>query len=168
MHEALQLEITGCPTFYPTFGEYPWSLEVSELIRFSDDAFSSSRQWIAPPNRDPIPPLGIWRVFKGHPHWVEQLQELRIEDVDFREDVHDPGVRLSIEAYVEYFRLGFEPPPADVVFNAPTGRLLTLNRRRVWAAKLAGLKKFKAWVGGYPYEEMMQNAASRGLIKPVR
>lgn len=155
----LDLWITGCPVYCPTTGGHPWELSLDELkSRTMREPPSSSRTEIAPPNDIPLPPVGLWRAYRGHPYWVEQFQTLPIDSVMFAEDVNDPGIRLSLEAYVEYFHAGFEPPPADVVFNEPAGRLITLNRRRVWAAKLAGRKTFPAWVGGFEYAKMIERA----------
>lgn len=157
--------VTGVPVFFPTYGAEPWEVSCRDLAaRFHVRIPSSSREHIEPPFLEPIPPIGVWRAFSGHPYWLEQLQVLRIEDVTFNEDVHAPEIRASVAAYVRYIEEGFEPPPAEVIYNEPTGRLVTLNRRRVYAAKLAGRETFLAWVGGDPYESMIERARAFGLI----
>lgn len=164
MDPSLQLRLTGCPTFCRTVGGFPWELPLKELVRFESIEPSSTVSRIAPPNVDPLPPVGIWRVPRLNPHWVEQLQILEIDAVMFVENPSDPAIRTSLEAYVEYFNQGFEPPPANVVYNQPSGRLVTLNRRRVYAAKLAGRTHFAAWVGGDEYDDVVRRAADAGVV----
>lgn len=163
MDRELFLRITGMPTFCETAGLFPWEMTIRELIRFESLEPSSSRATIAPPNTDPLPPVGIWRTHGFGPHWVEQLQILAIDDVMFVEDPFDPGIRYSVAAYVEYFKQGYEPPPGNVVYNQPSKRLVTLNRRRVYAAKLAGRTHLAAWVGGDEYEDVVRRAARAGF-----
>lgn len=159
--------ITGVPTFTPTVGNEPWELTLAELDRFQGEGPSSSFSLIAPPNTQPLPPVGAWRV-DPILRYVEQLQELPIGSVGFTEDVNDPSIRRSVEAYIDYYEQGLEPLPGNVVWNEATQRLVTVNRRRVLAALMAGRKTFKAWVGGDKYEEVVERARAAGLPVAAR
>lgn len=163
MDRDLFLRITGMPTFCETAGLFPWEMTIRELIRFESLEPSSSGSNIAPPNTDPLPAIGSWRTPRLNPHWVEQLQILAIDDLMFVEDPFDPAIRRSVAAYVEYFEQGYDPPPANVVYNQPSKRLVTLNRRRVYAAKLAGRTHLAAWVGGDEYEDVVRRASRAGF-----
>ena len=107
-----------------------------------------------------VPPVGTWRMdpVLGY---LEQLQLVPVDELSFSESTTDPVIRHSVDKYVGYYQAGLQPPPADVVWNEPTQRLMTLNRRRVLAAKEAGVPSILAWVGGDTYENMKERAMRR-------
>jgi hypothetical protein len=107
-----------------------------------------------------IPPVGTWRMdpVLGY---LEQLQRVPVDELTFTESTEDRGIRRSVEKYVGYYEAGLQPPPAEVVWNVPTQKLVTLNRRRVLAAKEAGVQSILAWVGGDTYENMLARQARR-------
>ena len=156
MTPAKHRAITGMPRYTPTVGPEPWEIKPRE----HDVGTSSSGNHIAQPNTKTPPPLGTWRA----DWYVEQLQEIPIDSVEFMEPTDDPGIRRSVESYVDYYRQGLEPLPASVVFNAPTKKLVTTNRRRVLAAKLAGRKTIKAWVGGDAHEDVVERAQAAAAV----
>ena len=161
--------ITGVPRFTPTVGAEPWELSLAELNRFQDDGAAGGRRG-GPPNREPIPPVGTWRADPVL-QYVEQLQEVPIDEVAFTEDVNDPSIRESVARYVDYYRQGLEPLPGSVVPQTRNGEfvgLATLNRRRVLAAKLAGRKTFKAWVGGDKHPDVVHAAKEAGLMSRIK
>jgi hypothetical protein len=107
-----------------------------------------------------VPAVGTWRMdpVLGY---LEQIQRVPVAELGFTEAIDDPSIRRSVERYVGYYEAGLEPPPADVVWNEPTQQLVTLNRRRVLAAKEAGVPSILAWVGGDTYEKMRERQGER-------
>ena len=167
MTPAKHRAITGMPRYTPTVGPEPWEMTLAQLDRYHDVGPSGTGYDGAPANTKKPPPVGTWRadpILK----YVEQLQELPISAVEFTEDINSPTIRGSVAKYVDYYKQGLEPLPGDVVFNGPTQRLVTLNRRRVIAAKIAGRKKFKAWVGGDKYEDVVERAQAAAAVRPAK
>lgn len=76
---------------------------------------------------------------------VEVLVELPVDELVLSE--HEDMIRKhpTFARYVEMARAGHEPPPISVAVS-DDGQLVSRNRRRVLAAKEAGLKTLKAWV----------------------
>ena len=160
---------TGVPNRIPSRGGDPEELSEDELRErghlFAVQAGSDARGGEAFDMQTAkalgqIPPVGTWRMdpVLGY---LEQLQRVPVDELTFTESTEDRGIRRSVEKYVGYYEAGLQPPPAEVVWNVPTQKLVTLNRRRVLAAKEAGVQSILAWVGGDTFENMLARQARR-------
>lgn len=65
---------------------------------------------------------------------------LKLEGMTYQQVVNMP----TTQKYIEWYKSGRVPPPIDVVFNQPTGKLYSTDRRRVVAALEAGVKSIPA------------------------
>lgn len=160
---------TGVPGRIPSRGGEPEELPESELrergvlfdvLRGSDARGGEAFDMQTAKALGQVPPVGTWRMdpVLGY---LEQLQLVPVDELSFSESTTDPIIRRSVDKYVGYYQAGLQPPPAEVVWNEPTQRLMTLNRRRVLAAKEAGVPSILAWVGGDTYENMKERAMRR-------
>ena len=158
---------TGVPNRIPSRGGDPEELSEDELRErghlFAVQAGSDARGGEAFDMQTAkalgqIPPVGTWRMdpVLGY---LEQLQRVPVDELTFTESTEDRGIRRSVEKYVGYYEAGLQPPPAEVVWNVPMQKLVTLNRRRVLAAKEAGVQSILAWVGGDTFENMLARQA---------
>ena len=91
-----------------------------------------------------IPPLGTWKL---DPFLSEfsVLTELPLADVEPLEPEGDIKCWPGYPLYVQWARDGLQLPPISVIRNKK-GQLRSLNRRRVLAAKDAGLRTILAWL----------------------
>jgi len=153
---------TGVPGRIPSRGGEPEDLSEEELrergalfstTRGSDYRGGEAFDMQTAKALGQVPPVGTWRMdpVLG---FLEQLQRVPVDELTFSESTTDPIIRHSVDKYVGYYQAGLQPPPAEVVWNEPTQRLVTVNRRRVLAAKEAGVPSILAWVGGDTYENM--------------
>ena len=90
-----------------------------------------------------VPPVGTWRLddMMGE---FEMLVELPLDQVEPGEP--EDGIKgwEGYALYVQWAREGRQPPPITVVRHVD-GRLVSIHRRRVLAAKDAGLRTILAW-----------------------
>ena len=160
---------TGVPGRIPSKGGEPEDLSADELkergvlfdtLRSGDVRGGEAFDMQTAKALGQVPPVGTWRMdpVLGY---LEQLQLVPVDELSFSESTTDPVIRRSVDKYVGYYQAGLQPPPAEVVWNEPTQRLLTLNRRRVLAAKEAGVPSILAWVGGDTYENMKERTMRR-------
>lgn len=160
---------TGVPGRIPSKGGEPEDLSADELkergvlfdtLRGSDARGGEAFDMQTAKALGQVPPVGTWRMdpVLGY---LEQLQLVPVDELSFSESTTDPIIRRSVDKYVGYYQAGLQPPPAEVVWNEPTQRLITLNRRRVLAAKEAGVPSILAWVGGDTYENMKERTMRR-------
>ncbi len=90
-----------------------------------------------------IPPVGTWQPDDMMSKF-EVLVELALNQVKPGEP--EGGIKgwAGYALYVQWAREGRQPPPITVVRHAD-GRLVSIHRRRVLAAKDAGRRTILAW-----------------------
>jgi hypothetical protein len=110
----------------------------------------AARYTPAPPNNSmvpwqgEVPPAGTWRMDP----FTTELEQLRYFDpnkLELTEGVKGIEGREDYQQYIKWAKEGITPPPVTVVAHADDGRLISSNRRRVAAARAAGLTSISAW-----------------------
>ena len=110
---------------------------------------------LSAPWRGYIPPVGTWRC---DPEWgqFDILIEIPVEELHQSEP--DAAHWYGFTQYVEWARAGIIPPPPRVVRHIK-GHLITLDNRRVLAAKEVGTETLLCWLSetapdGHPLWEL--------------
>jgi hypothetical protein len=159
------------PTAEPARAKEPW-----EMTRKEAEAWDSNPPPINNDSEGPwkgeIPPVGTYRVEK-YTGVVQQLVEVDPKELAISEEEGPGRAHSSFPAYVQWAKEGKLPPPVNVVWNQPTKRWMSTNRRRVLAARDAGLQKILAWRDatnddGTPvkHSDAVRNAIAEGKTVP--
>jgi hypothetical protein len=91
----------------------------------------------------PLPPFGTWNL-DPHQADYEVLIELNPWDLTITENEQDRRNTWAFPYYVAFARSGIVPPPTTVVRHV-NGHLVSINSRRVLAARDAGLALIPCW-----------------------
>jgi len=104
------------------------------------DAAPRDRPWDGA-NPDP----GTWRL---EPVMGEFAVLVLVSPFEVEPSEPEDDIRLRCPhypRYVEWYRAGFVPPAIRTVRHALRGRVVSLDRRRVLAARAAGVASIPAW-----------------------
>lgn len=93
----------------------------------------------------------------------EFADNVKLEGLTYNQVVNLP----TTQKYIEWYRNGNMPPPITVVFNGPSSRLQSTNRRRVVAALEAGVDRIPAQVEIGRASEVYASRPERTLYAPV-
>lgn len=150
----------------------PWEMTREELsIDYGSEMRvqnNSMKPW-----KGELPPVGSWRLDTAT-DGLEQLQWMNLDELTISEPEEDIKRHRTYEQYVKWAKEGKQPPPINVVKHTK-GHWVATNRRRVLAARDAGLKKILAWVSdtdekGHPFpthKSLIEQALERGDTVPA-
>jgi hypothetical protein len=103
------------------------------------------------PTLNPFQPgtMAIDRIGDNRSSFLYVLRMVDPDSIDYTEKWENEETVLNREdtqRYIEWYRAGHLPMPVTVVFQQVTKRFSSTNRRRVLAARAAGVKAIPAWV----------------------
>jgi len=98
---------------------------------------------------------------------IDILKLVKLDDLYYRESVSDIIDMDVVNQYVEWIKEGIMPPPITVIEDF-RGRKETLNRRRVYAMRLAGIKSILAWQFYGNRRHIVENAIKIGEKVPLK
>ncbi len=148
----------------------PWELTSKKLSENYGWEMKLSGELI--PWKGDLPPVGTWRMdpaTKG----LEQLRYMPLNQLEINEPEADVINRQDYNLYIQWAKEGLQPPPINVIKHIK-GHWLSLNRRRVMAARKAGQKFILAWVSdtsptgrAWPtHEDVIKKAIAEGKQVP--
>ncbi len=129
----------------PPEAKEPWQMTREELSKnmegFGEDvgAWERDKPWTGE-----IPPVGTWRMDRATGA-LEQLRLVNVNEITPMEPEGEVMDREDYKQYVEWAKQGIQPPPITVVKGIESGNWLSVNRRRLMAAKEAGQETILAW-----------------------
>jgi hypothetical protein len=91
--------------------------------------------------------------------YVSVLMMLDPNKIDYTEKWESEEIVLqmpSTQQYIQWYKEGHMPPPITVVFNTTQEKYLSTNRRRLLAAREAGMKQIPVWVEIGKYNEVVE------------
>ena len=98
---------------------------------------------------------------------IDILKPVKLDDLHYRESVSDIIDMDVVNQYVEWIKEGIMPPPITVIEDF-RGKKETLNRRRVFAMRLAGIKSALAWQFYGNRKRIVENAIKSGEKVPSK
>ena len=143
----------------------PWQMSKSEFIRDTETTPKGNKTDSPSPNKYKEGDLVIDGY--GDDPYVYQLQRVNPEELSFSlegEELSRVVGMPTTQQYIEWYKQGIDPPPVDVVIKDSGARHST-NRRRVVAAREAGVKDIPAFVEIGRHKSMVKQALAEG--KPV-
>ena len=145
-------------TFLDKDGKPTGHIEFNEYREARDDAASEKMRQASAPVEQARPPAAKPAAPAPKVEKAPSVGDVRTDDTGHRQvfrmiDPHSvgltepdtPNIKADVDSYAERARSGEVPPPVDIVFNEPTGKVVSSNRRRILAARKAGTL-VPAWV----------------------
>jgi hypothetical protein len=93
--------------------------------------------------------------------YVFELRMLDPTKLDYSEKWQSEESVLNLpttQKYIEWFKQGYLPEPLTAVYNSTQNKYLSMNRRRLIAARAAGVKEIPVWVELGKYKEINNNS----------
>lgn len=97
---------------------------------------------------------------------IDILRHVELDDLHYREDISDIINMDIVNQYVKWIKEGIMPPPITVIEDF-RGKKETINRRRVYAMKLSGIKSAPAWQFYGNRRRIVENAIKSGEKVPL-
>ena len=107
----------------------------------------------------------------GDDPYVFQMQYINPHEIDYSEKYDSEATVINYpttQQYINWYKDGIEPEPISVVYNQPTQTLTSLNRRRLVAARAAGVEKIPAWIELGKHKEIIEKAIGEGKEVPAK
>ena len=95
--------------------------------------------------------------------YVYELRMVDPNEIDYNEkhtSEKDVIEMESTQKYIQWLKQGIQPMPIQVIRNVDSGKLLSVNRRRLLAAREAGVK-IPAFVEVGKYKDLVKNKESK-------
>ena len=119
------------------------------------------------PQSAPVPPVGSWMMDDGPPtldgHDILELINVDVDNIEISEATGQQK-HPDVRRYADWLKKGLEAPPINIL-QSDTGRLKTLDHRRLLAAKLVGRPTIKAWVSWTTTSD--RNEMTTGLTREL-
>jgi hypothetical protein len=149
----------------------PWMMTVAELRanHVGQPQNNSMTPWSGN-----VPRRGTWAMEPGSANEVVQMRKYDPKKLVVTEDETSGRKWHGFDAYQAWAKEGRQPPPIEVVRNADTGSLISMNRRRTLAARDAG-RKLMGWFTetdrktgrtAWKHREMVEAAVKDGRPVP--
>jgi phospholipid N-methyltransferase len=144
----------------------PWEMTKSEFIQENE-----LKQPLN--NKSDKPTENIYKegdlfIEFGNDPYVFELKFINPNSIDYSEKWQDENailLRDDIQQYIKWFKEGKIPLPITVVFNKQDKKFVSVNRRRLLAARAAKVKTIPAWVEIGKHSDLIKQAISEN--KPV-
>ncbi len=119
------------------------AVDLQSACRVHEETYGQGRPNSLSPWTGDVPPVGTWRLDATMSEF-EVLVELPLDQVEPGEP--EDGIKgwAGYPLYVQWAREGRQPPPITVVRHVKC-HLVSINRRRVLAARDAGRRTILAW-----------------------
>lgn len=156
-------ELEPAPTETPS--KEPWQMTKDELAKNMEGygegvgAWEQDKPWTGE-----LPPVGTWRM-DPNTGALEQLRLMDVNEITPMEPGDEVRGRDDYKQYVEWAKQGIQPPPITVVRGIEDGNWLSINRRRLMAAKESGQKTILAWVSDTDMETAMPTPTHKSAVE---
>lgn len=145
----------------------PWEIKLKDFV-LDDDVSSQDK-----PNKTDKPVQNTFKIGQymkeKYSDYIYQLQYVDPNKVDYTEK-HTSEKEIigmdSTQKYIQWFKQGYEPMPITVVIHQDSKKMNSINRRRILAARAAGVTKIPAWVEVGKRKDIIKQAVEKGKNVP--
>lgn len=145
------------------------SLQMTTKEFIKDTEFGSRPNKIDEPSPNQYKDGDLMIDTYGEDPYVYELQHIDPHSVDVGLEgmTKEEAIKMpTTQKYIEWAKQGIEPPPITILSNVTTGKQTATNRRRVIAAREAGVK-MPAFVEIGRRKEMIRAALAKGESVPA-
>lgn len=145
----------------------PWEMTKKEFVGEKEMDVASNKMDVPTRNRFKKGQYAIddW----AEDPYVYEMKYVNPNEVDYTEKHTSEKDVLNYDTtkkYIEWFKNGIEPMPITVVFNQTTNKFKATNRRRLLAARVAGVKEIPAWVEIGKHQDLIKKALTENKKVP--